>query len=579
MTVATLFRRFLPYSLRHRRVGLLCVFIAVVAPLFSVGLLWTTKGMIDEVFILARTERLALYLGIYVALLAAMVVFDFLETQLDARATAQIENDLRTDLFAHVLRLPPGALPKSGAGDIISHMSGDVGRVEYLVYSGPVAVITHVATALCFFGFLFTLSWKLTLLALVAAPVLAFTSLRASPKVRRLASTARKLRQRWTADAEERLNALPMIQTFGAEAYEAGRFGRRSRQALEADLRGVSLQARLSAANGAAAAVAAVALITLGALEVRSMALSVGALVAFLGSVSSLHGPFQSLARAWGRFQKSAVSAERLAEILDTRSAVAERSGARRLDTISGAVEFCGVSFAYPGREPVLEDVSFRVEPGETVALVGASGAGKSTLARLLVRTHDPVSGSVLLDGHDLRDLTRETVVRAACAVFQDPYILRGSVSETIGYARALDAEEVTRLSRAAHAHGFVTDMPGGYLASVGPHGSWLSGGQRQRLALARAFSRDCPILVLDEATAAVDSETEELIQDAMQRLSGRRTLILVGHRLSSIRRADRIIVLDQGRVVETGSPEALLDRASRCRELFEAQMETELAL
>ena len=580
MTVAELFRRFLPYSWRHRRIALICVATALLGPLLSVALLWITKGLIDEVFILARTNRLGFFLGGYVAILAAKVAVEFVEAQLDARATAQVENDVRSDLFSHVVRLPPGTLAKCGPGDLISHMSGDVGRVEYLVFSGPVAVITNVATALCFFVFLFTLSWKLTLLALVAAPVLAFTSLRASPKVRRLARTARRLRARWTADAEERLNALPMIQAFGAEDFEAGRFRRRCHMAQEAELRGVAVQARLSAVNGAAAAVAAVALITLGALEVRSLALSVGAVVAFLGSVGSLHGPFQSLARAWGRFQKAAAGAERIAEILDTQSTVAERPGARRLDTIAGAIEFRDVAFAYPGREPVLEDVSFRIEAGETVALVGSSGAGKSTLARLLVRTHDPLRGAVLLDGCDLRELTRDTLVRATCAVFQDPYILRGSVAETIGYARDLDADEVTRLARAAHAHGFVTDMPGGYTASVGPHGSWLSGGQRQRLALARAFSRDCPVLVLDEATAAVDSETEELIQDAMERLSGRRTLVLIGHRLSSIRRADRIVVLDQGRVVETGSPEALLGRPSRCRDLFAAQLaqETELA-
>jgi ATP-binding cassette subfamily B protein len=222
----------------------------------------------------------------------------------------------------------------------------------------------------------------------------------------------------------------------------------------------------------------------------------------------------------------------------------------------------------------VIKGVSLAVEPGETVALVGPSGSGKSTLAQLALRLYDPSAGAVLLDGRDLRDLTVETVRRSVGIVFQEPFIFGGTVADNIRYGRADAPDDLVRaMGRAAHADGFVRARPGGYAAQTGPRGGWMSTGQRQRLSLARAFVRDSAVLILDEATASVDSETEELIQDAVERFAGRRTVLLVAHRLSSVRRADRVIVLDRGEVVETGTPAVLLGGASRCRDLFAAQL------
>jgi ABC-type multidrug transport system fused ATPase/permease subunit len=212
--------------------------------------------------------------------------------------------------------------------------------------------------------------------------------------------------------------------------------------------------------------------------------------------------------------------------------------------------------------------------------LVGPSGSGKSTLAQLALRLYDPSAGAVLLDGHDLRDLTVESVRRSVGIVFQEPFIFQGTIADNIRYGRRNAPDELVQaMGRAAHADGFVRARPGGYAAQTGPRGGWLSTGQRQRIALARAFVRNAPILILDEATASVDSETEELIQDAVERFAGRRTILLVAHRLSSVRRADRVIVLDRGLVVETGTPAVLLQGQSRCRDLFAAQLVGEEAL
>ncbi len=275
-----------------------------------------------------------------------------------------------------------------------------------------------------------------------------------------------------------------------------------------------------------------------------------------------------------GRFHRAAAGAQRLVDLFDTPSLVTERAEARPLPPPRGALAFRDVRFAYPRGEEVVRGVSLEVEPGETVALVGPSGSGKSTLAQLALRLYDPSSGAVLLDGHDLRDLSIQSVRQTVGIVFQEPFIFQGTIADNIRYGRADAPEELVRtMGRIAHVEDFAAARLGGYAAQTGPRGSWLSTGQRQRIALARAFVRNAPILILDEATASVDSETEELIQEAVERFAGRRTVLLVAHRLSSVRRADRVIVLDHGRIVETGTPAELLQGESRCRDLFAAQL------
>jgi ABC-type multidrug transport system fused ATPase/permease subunit len=280
------------------------------------------------------------------------------------------------------------------------------------------------------------------------------------------------------------------------------------------------------------------------------------------------------LAKASGRFQRAAAGAQRVADLLDTPSLVTEAPGAKPLPRPRGSLDFCAVRFGYTHGQEVLHGISLKIEPDELVAVVGPSGSGKSTLVRLALRLHDPCSGAVRIDGHDLRDVTLDSLRRAVAVVFQEPHLVRGSIAENIGYGQAgHDPPRVAAVAAAAHVNRFADALPAGCDAQVGPRGVWLSGGERQRVALARALLRDCPILLLDEATAAVDSETEALIHDAVDRLAGRRTMLIVGHRLSSIRRADRLVVVEDGRIVESGTPAALLRNSTRCRDLFAAQL------
>jgi ABC-type multidrug transport system fused ATPase/permease subunit len=551
--------------------------LALVEPLIAVALIWVARALTDTVFVDRQIGLLPLFAGAFLGLSAVKVALEYASTRFEAGVYESIVVALRRDLYSHLLRLSPGSLGRRGTGDLLTHLSDDVERAEYLIFTGVIAVVADVAAVLFFTVSLLFLSWKLTLCALLAVPLLIFASSRLSPRIRRAGRIARHRASAWMSLAEERLSATLVIQSFGAEDPEVDAFAKRLDAARTAELRAVSVQASLSAMIETAVAVGGVLVFSLGAYEILYGDVTLGTLVAFVGSIGSLYGPASGLAKAYGRFQRAAAAAQRLTDLFDTPSLVVERSDACPAPELRGELEFQDVRFTYPQGSEVIHGVSLTIAAGETVALVGPSGSGKSTLAQLALRLYDPSSGSILLDGHDLRDLTIDSVRESLGIVFQEPFIFQGTIADNIRYGRRSASDEtVQAMGRAAHADSFIRARPGGYMAQTGPRGGWVSTGQRQRLALARAFVRNPPILILDEATASVDSETEELIQDAVERFPGRRTTLIVAHRLSSVRRADRVIVLDRGHVVETGTPADLLQRQSRCRELFAAQLVAE---
>ena len=575
--ISDLIRRFSPYALRVRGKIAQATAMAAVEPLISATLLWLVTQLIDEVFVGGRMDLLPMVAAAYVAALTARFLLDYAATLVEASIFERIAHDVRVDVYRHVMSVSPGSLGKQGAGDLLTHLSGDVRRVEFLVFTGPLGVFADAVTALFFLCFLLFMSWKLTLCALLVLPFLFLVSMRLAPLVRRAARVARVEETNWMSRAEERIGAAPIVHAFGTSDQEGDAFGARSDRAVRSELRTVKIQARQALMVEALAALGGLLVIGVGAYEITSGRLTLGTFIAFIGAVGSLYAPARGLAKAPARFQKSAAGAQRVAELLAKPSLVVEKPEARSLPRANGRLEFRDVRFSYPRGGEVLHGISLRLEPGEMVAVVGPSGGGKSTLARLALRFHDPSEGAVLLDGVDLRDITFESLRRNIAVVFQEPFVFSGSIMENIRYGRP-DAPDhlVSASAGMAHVDAFAAELPGGYLASAGPRGGWLSGGQRQRIALARALLREAPVLILDEATAAVDSETEELIQDAVERLAGRRTILVIGHRLSSIKRADRVVVLDQGRIAETGTPQTLLRAGSRYRELFAAQLPEE---
>jgi ABC-type multidrug transport system fused ATPase/permease subunit len=569
-----LFRRFAPYLRCCRGAVALSLVLVLVGPLLGGTMLWLLKLVVDEVLVGGRIELLYPYAGLYGSVVALATLVEYAQTRLEAGVVERLVLELRRDLYAHLVRLSPGSVRDRTAGDLIAHLDGDVNRLESLIYSSVLSVLDDLASAAFFLVFLLILSWKLTLLALVVVPLLILAAVRYAPRLRRAHRITRRRVSAWTSLAETTLNALPVVQAFGGEAQETGRFAAAADRARSAELRAVSIQAMLGLLIDAAASVGTLLLVVVGALEMRAGALTLGTLAAFIGSVGYLYSPIRGLGRTAARFQRAAAGAQRVASLLDVPSLVRERPTARALPRPRGLVEFRDVTFGYPRRPTVFHGLDLRVAAGETVALIGPSGGGKSTLVQLLLRLYTPRAGAVAIDGQDLRDLTLESLRRAVAVVFQDAHLLRASVGENIAYG-CPDAptDRVIAAATAAHAHGFVAEGPGGYARLLGSRGEGLSGGQRQRVALARALVREAPILVLDEATSAVDGETEAMMQDTIDRLVGRRTIIVVAHRLASVRRADRIVVIEGGRIVESGAPALLLQTPSRCRQLFASQL------
>ena len=540
-------------------------------------MLWLLKLVVDEVLVAGRIDVLFPYAAMYGSVVALSSLFDYAQTRLEAGAVEHLVRELRADLYAHLLRLSPGSLRDRSAGDLIAHLDGDVNRLESLIYSSVLSLLDDLASVLFFLVFLLVLSWKLTLLSLVVVPLLVLAAVRYAPRVRRASRITRRRVSAWMTLAETTLNALPVVQAFGGEPQEASRFTAAADRARQAELRSVRVQAMMSLLIDAAASIGTLLLVVVGALETRAGSLTLGTLAAFIGSVGYLYSPIRGLGRTAARFQRAAAGAQRVATLLDVPSLVQERPGARRLGRARGLVEYQEISFGYPRGPDVLHGVSMRIEAGETVALVGPSGGGKSSLVQLLLRLYDPRAGAIRLDGHDLRDLSLNSLRGAVAVVFQDAHLLRASVGANIAYGcPEADAARVTEAAEAAHAHEFVARGRGGYSRHLGSRGEGLSGGQRQRVALARALIREAPILVLDEATSSVDGETEALMQDTIDRLAGRRTIIVVAHRLASVRNADRIVVVEGGRIVESGAPRLLLNTSSRCRQLFASQLSPE---
>lgn len=569
-----LLRRFSPHLRRYR--GPLAVTIAFVllAPVLGGALLWLLKLVVDNVLVGGQFDLLFLYAGLYGMLVTGRAVMEYAQTRIEAGISEGLIRDVRVNLFHHILRLSPGTLRDRSTGDLISHLSGDVSRVEQLIFGAVLGVIDDVASVLFYVAFLLALSWQLTLLALVVVPLLLLTALRYAPRLRRSSRVARRRESFWMTAAETTLGALPAVQAFGAEEQEGGRFAGTCAQARAAELRTTRIQAFMGLLIDLATALGTMALLVVGAMEMRRGALTLGTLAAFIGSLGSLYSPIRSLVRSAARFQRAAAGAQRVADLLDTSSLVRESPQARPLRVTAGAIRLERVEFGYARGSVVLKDIDLAMGGGETVALVGPSGGGKSSIVQLLLRLHDPSGGRVLIDGTDLREVTLASLRRQVAVVFQEPHLLRSSVGANIAFGMPdMDEASIIAAARAAHAYDFVAARRGGLAGRLGSRGEGLSGGQRQRLALARALIREAPILILDEATSAVDGETEELVQETINRLAGHRTIIVVAHRLAAIRKADRVLVIEAGRLVESGTPDQLLTRPSRCRQLFASQL------
>jgi ATP-binding cassette subfamily B protein/subfamily B ATP-binding cassette protein MsbA len=425
-------------------------------------------------------------------------------------------------------------------------------------------LISSLATLIAMFVVMWRMDQFLSFVALLAVMPLSFLMKYFTARMTNRTYQQQVLEGEMLSLAEEAMSALPIVQAFGCEEYEDKRFAGHAQRTIKAYLGAMVSQLQLKMGVSGTMAVGRAAVMLIGGLHVLQGGLTIGSLLVFLSYLASLYAPMESIAFLSSGYAAAAARARRVLEILDSEEGVRERAGAERLPACSPGecshVRFEGVTFGYEAGRAVLSGVSLEVRPGETIALVGSTGAGKSTLVSLIPRFFDVWEGRVLVDGRDVRDVQLLSLRARVALVLQEPFLLPLTVAQNIAYGRPqASEEEIVAAARTANAEEFIQRLPEGYDTVLGERGATLSGGQKQRLAIARALLKDAPILILDEPTAALDAQTESLLLDALERLMARRTTFIIAHRLSTIRDADRIAVLEAGRLVETGTHRELL--------------------
>src|SRR5580765_1077551 len=518
-------------------------------------------------------------INVAVAAVAAIAVVgavgSYWEKYLTTSVSQWVGHDLRRQLYQQIQRLSLAEHSEAHKGDLISRMTSDISDLQDFINTALLGIVVNVLTLAGMMGVMFYINWRFTLLSLSVAPALFFVVYFYTRRIKKASRAVKKKETELMSSVAEVLSSIHVVQAFARENYEDRRFEWESRQNVEAGLSARSTKAKLSPIVEVIVALGTCLVLGYGArLAVADTTkMSAGLLVVFLLYLGKMYKPMRDLSKMSDTVTKAAVGYERVQELLSVESRIRDRPGAREAPRFTGLVEFDRVGFSYNGGNPVLSDVSIRIEPGQVAALVGPSGAGKSTLASLVPRFYDPVSGSVRIDGADVRDYTLKSLRDQISFVLQDTLLFRATIWENIAYGRP-DADPTDTVNAAiqANAHDFIMELPNGYATMVGDRGLSLSGGQRQRIAIARALVRNSPILILDEPTAALDAAAEQAVVEALDRLMDSRTSIVIAHNLNAIRRADVIFVVNDSRIVEHGTHESLLARGGLYAELHQIQ-------
>ena len=501
----------------------------------------------------------------------------YAEKNLTTAAGQWVMHDLRRTLYSHVQRLSLSYHDHKQTGDLISRVTTDIDAVQTFVASSVLGAFVNVLTLVGMVGVMLYINWRFTLIALSVAPVLFAVVYSYTRRIKKASREVRKKEGEIVSVIQEVLTSIRVVKAFGREDYEQRRFEEESLESVEIALRARSLKSKLSPLVEILVAIGTSVVVWFGARMVLLGSLSAGSLIVFILYLGKMYKPMQELSKMTDALSKASVGYERIREILDTEREVADLPGSRPAAHLKGRIEFENVSFHYEPGSPVLRDVSFRIEPGQTAALVGPTGTGKTTVISLIPRFYDPISGVVRIDGRDIRQYTQKSLRQQISFVLQETLLFHGPVWSNIAYGKpGASRAEIHRAAELANAHEFIERMPQGYDTMVGERGVTLSGGQRQRIAIARAVIRNTPILILDEPSSGLDAESEKLVFEALDRLMEGKTSIVIAHRLSTIQRADVIFVIDDGTIREKGTHAELLAAGGLYAHLHELQFRNE---
>ncbi len=520
----------------------------------------------------ALKQIVSLAIGLLVLYLLR-IVFRFMNNYLAHKAAWYLVGDLRDRLYKKLQSLDLGFFHDKQTGDLMSRVVNDTRDFELLYAHMIPDMITNLVTFGGVLTILLVINWKLALITCFPIPLILISGVIFAKKVRPFFKASQKSMGELNAKLQDNLSGLHEIQSFGQEEEEATLVSESNFTQVRAMLRALRVSAIFHPSVEFVSSIGTVLVVAVGGYLAYLEQLSVEDIVAFVLYLGLFYAPISSLASWLENLQQSLAGAERVTLILDTPSAIENKENAKDLENVSGEIAFRNVSFHYSNKVPVLKDISFTCKPGQMVALVGPTGVGKTTITQLISRFYDPVEGAVLVDGQDVRDVTLESLRKNISPVLQDTFLFHGSIADNIGYAKP-DAtrEEIIAAAKAANIHEDILHMPEEYETQVGERGLRLSGGQKQRVAIARAILRQSPIIILDEATASVDVQTERQIQAAINNMAGKRTIVAIAHRLSTIKNADMILVIHEGEIKEQGSHEELLALGGIYAQMLKAQ-------
>lgn len=553
--------------------GLTCVNLA--APRVLSALTGVVEGGMEgtpfDVIIRLTVILLVLYL--------LRILFRFMSNYLAHKAAWYLVGDLRDRMYQKLQSMDLGFFHDKQTGDLMSRVVNDTRDFELLYAHMIPEMITNLVTFAGVLIILLLINWKLALITCFPIPLILISGVFFAKKVRPFFKVSQKCMGELNAKLQDNLSGIHEIQSFGQEEYESGQMNVKNFEQVRAMLRALRASAVFHPSVEFMSSIGTILVVFFGGLLAYRNQLSVEDIVAFVLYLSLFYQPVSGLATLLENLQQSLAGAERVALILDTPSAIVNAEDAKDIENVKGQVSFENVSFHYSNEVPVLKDVSFTCEPGMMVALVGPTGVGKTTMTQLLSRFYDPIEGCVKVDGQDIRNVTVESLRHNISPVLQDTFLFNGTIAENIGYARpSATRAEIEEAAKAANIHEDILSMPDQYETRVGERGLRLSGGQKQRVAIARAILRKSPIIILDEATASVDVQTEKQIQKAINEIAGKRTILAIAHRLSTIRNADMILVIHEGRIVERGTHDELVAQKGFYYNMQKAQLQEQNA-